>query len=217
MNYKNSLDEKERLMLKNSRVCIVGCGGLGGYIAELLIRLGVGKIIAVDGDKFDESNLNRQILCTLDTIGKSKAEAVAQRAALIDYSVEVTAVTEFLNADNAEDILKDCDLVLDALDSIEARRTLHEACRKLEIPMVFGAIGPWHIQYGVVMPSSEMFSNIASSPDYHGETMLSFVPAFCASCQVNEAVKLLTGNKSELMGKVCDVDLMTNEQIIFEI
>ncbi|MDO4816561.1 MAG: HesA/MoeB/ThiF family protein [Bacillota bacterium] len=217
MNYKNSLDEKERLMLKSSRVCIVGCGGLGGYIAELLIRLGVGKIIAVDGDRFDESNLNRQLLCTHDTVGKSKAVAVAERAALINPELEVAAVTEFLDADNAVEILKDCDLVLDALDSIEARRTLHEACKTLGISMVFGAIGPWHIQYGVVLPESKLFSNIVSSPEYHGETMLSFVPASCASLQVSEAVKLLTGNKSELMGKVCDIDLMTNEQIIFEI
>lgn len=217
MNYRNSLDENERLKLKNARVCVVGCGGLGGYITELLIRLGVGEIIAVDGDSFDESNLNRQLTCTLETIGKSKAETVVQRAKLIDPDVNVTAVTEFLTAENAEGIIGGCDLVIDALDSIEVRATLHSACKKLGITMVFGAIGPWHIQFGVVPPQSEMFKKLTASPEYHGETMLSFVPSLCASYEVAEAVKLLTGNDSELVGKICDIDLMTNEQLIIEI
>lgn len=217
MNYKNSLDENERLKIKNSRVCVVGCGGLGGYIAELLIRLGVGHIVAVDGDTFDESNLNRQLTCTLETLGKGKADAVKERASLINSEVQVTAVTEFLTAENAGEIIAGCNLVIDALDTIEARKILHSACKKQGVPMVFGAIGPWHIQYGVIPPDSDMFAKMTSSPDYHGETMLSFVPSLCASCQVAEAVKLLTGNESTLMGKICDVDLMTNEQLIIQI
>ena len=217
MNYKNSLDENERLKIKNSRVCVVGCGGLGGYIAELLIRLGVGHIVAVDRDTFDESNLNRQLTCTLETLGKGKADAVKERASLINSEVQVTAVTEFLTAENAGEIIAGCNLVIDALDTIEARKILHSACKKQGVPMVFGAIGPWHIQYGVIPPDSDMFAKMTSSPDYHGETMLSFVPSLCASCQVAEAVKLLTGNESTLMGKICDVDLMTNEQLIIQI
>lgn len=217
MNYKNSLDENERLKLKNSRVCIAGCGGLGGYIAEELIRLGTGRIVAVDGDKFDASNLNRQLLCTLETVGTGKADAVKARALAVNPRVQVIAVNEYITADNAEEILSGCDLVIDALDSIEARRILHGACKKQGIPMVFGAIGPWHIQFGVIPPESEMFDKMSSSPDYHGETMLSFVPPLCASYQVGEAVKLLTGNSSELMGRICDIDLMTNEQIVIEV
>lgn len=217
MNYKNSLDENERLKLKNSRVCVVGCGGLGGYIAELLIRLGVGHIVAVDGDTFDKSNLNRQLTCTLETLGKGKADAVRERAALINSEVQVTAVTEFLTAENACEIIAGCDLVMDALDTIEARKILHSACKKHGIPMVFGAIGPWHIQYGVIPPDSDIFTKMTASPDYHGETMLSFVPSLCASYEVCEAVKLLTGSESALMGKICDIDLMTNEQLIIEI
>jgi len=216
MNYRDSLDENERLKLKHSRVCVVGCGGLGGHIAELLIRLGVGEIVAVDGDLFDKSNLNRQLLCTLDSIGKGKADAVKARAEAINPQVKVEVYSVFLSKNNAEEILKGCDLAIDALDSFEARRILHGACKSLNIPMIFGGIGPWHIQYGVLPPSSDMFSDV-EAPTYHGETMLSFVPAVCAALEVCEAVKLLTGNTSELMGKVCDMDLMTNEQIIFEI
>lgn len=217
MNYKNSLDESERLKLKNSRVCIAGCGGLGGYIAELLIRLGVGEIVAVDGDLFDESNLNRQLTCTLDTLGKGKAEAVKARAAAINPQVQVTAVAEYIDSANAAEIIKGCDLVIDALDTVEARKILQAACKKHGTTMIFGAIGPWHIQYGVVPPESEMFSKLTASPDYHGDTMLSFIPSLCASYEVAEAVKLLSGNESAFTGKICDIDLFTNEQIIIEI
>ena len=65
---KNLINEDEQNILKNSKVCVVGCGGLGGYIIEMLGRLGVGNITAIDGDVFDESNLNRQILSEVDFI-----------------------------------------------------------------------------------------------------------------------------------------------------
>ena len=217
MNFKNSLDENERLRLNKSRVCVAGCGGLGGYIAELLIRLGVGEIVAVDGDSFDESNLNRQLYCTAETVGTGKAEAVKTRAALLNPEVRVTAVKDFITAENAEEIIRGCDLVIDALDTVEARRILHNTCKKLGISMVFGGIGPWTIQFGVVPPESDVFGKMGSAPDYHGEAMLSFVPSLCASYEVCEAVKLLTGNDSELMGKICSIDLMTNEQLIIAI
>ena len=217
MNYKNSLDEKERLKLRESHVCIVGCGGLGGYIAEMLIRLGVGTITAVDGDCFNESNLNRQLYCTLSSIGKLKSEAVRSRAEDINADIRVIALSEFLTADNAVSILEGCDLVIDALDSIEARHVLHNACSLLSINMVYGAIGPWSVQYGVIPPNSELFSKLSAASEYHGDTVLSFVPALCASYQVCEAVKLLTGNGSELMGKLCSIDLLSGEQTVIEI
>ena len=217
MNYKNSLDENERAMLKKCRVAVVGCGGLGGYIAEMLIRLGVGTIVAVDGDCFDETNLNRQLLCTRETLGTGKAEAVQARAAAINADVRVIAVSEYIDADNALRILDGCDLVIDALDSIDARKTVHDACSELNIHMVYGAIGPWSVQYGIVPPSCGLFDKLGTPSEFHGETIPSFIPALCASYQVCEAVKLLTGNGSELMGKLCSIDMLCNEQTVIEI
>lgn len=212
MDYVNSLNAAEREKLKGAHVAVIGCGGTGGYVAELLIRLGVGKITAVDGDVFDETNLNRQLFCTAETIGKSKAQAVLKRAELIDPSVEVIAVSENITERNAADILSGCDAVIDALDSFAARKLVFEACVKLDIPMIFGAVGPWRVQVGVLKPSSRYLEG-AVSPDFHGDSMLSFVPAMCAAAEVAEAVKLLTGNEPSLKGKILDIDLMTGETL----
>ncbi len=217
MNYTNSISDCEREKIKNSRVCIAGCGGLGGYISEYLIRLGVGHIVAVDGDCFDASNLNRQLLCTSETVGKSKALEVKNRAALINPEVQVTAVNEFITEGNAERIIGGCDLVIDALDSFDARQIVHKACSKLGINMLFGAIGAWRVQVGLLTPESTVLSDVPVPPEYHGDSVLSFVPAMCASIQVSEAVKLLCGNKSELEGKLLDIDLMTNEILNIEL
>ena len=217
MNYRNSLSEDERNKVKQSRVCVVGCGGLGGYVAEYLLRLNVGKIVAVDGDVFSESNLNRQLLCKKNTLGMNKAEAVKQRAGEIESASEVAAVSAFLTSDNAEEIIADCDIVIDALDSLQARRILHSACSKKGIPMVFGAIGAWKLQYAVLMPDCRFLDRMEEMPEYHGEDMLSFIPAMCASYQVAEAVKLLCGGKSEYENKLCDIDLLADEKLVIEL
>lgn len=213
MNYRNSLDENERGKLRSAKVCLVGCGGLGGYIAEYLMRLNIGKLIAVDGDVFFDSNLNRQLLCTEKTLGKNKAEAVKGRAGEIKSASEVISVCEYLTADNAEKIISDCDIVIDALDSLAARKILHDACSKRGIPMIFGAIGAWKVQFAVLMPDCKFLEKIEEMPEFHGEDMLSFIPALCASYQVAEAVKLLCGKKSEYENKLCDIDLLMNEKI----
>ncbi len=217
MNYISSISDCEREKIKNSRVCIAGCGGLGGYIAEYLIRLGVGHIVAVDGDCFDTSNLNRQVLCTAETIGKSKAFEVKNRAALINPDVDVIAVNEYVTEENAERIIAGCDLVIDAFDSFDARKIMHRACSKLGINMLFGAIGAWKLQVGLLTPESTVLSDVPVPPEYHGDSVLSFVPAACAALQVSEAVKLLSGNKSEFVGKLLDIDLMTNEALQIEL
>lgn len=217
MNYTNSLSDFERERIKNSRICIAGCGGLGGYIAEYLIRLGVGQIVAVDGDCFDVSNLNRQILCTAETIGHSKAFEVKNRASLINPDVHVTAVNEYVTEENAEQIIEGCDLVIDAFDSFEARQIMHKACSKLGINMLFGAIGAWRVQVGLLTPDSTVLTDVPVPPEYHGDSVLSFVPAMCAAIQVSEAVKILSGNKSELEGKLLDIDLLTNEILNIEL
>lgn len=217
MNYRTSLDENEKAKLRSAKVCLAGCGGLGGYIAEYLLRLNIGALIAVDGDVFSESNLNRQLLCTEESLGKSKAEAVKQRAREIKSKTVVTSVREYLTEDNAEKMISDCDIVIDALDSLAARKILHSACKKRGIPMVFGAIGAWRVQFAVLMPDCRFLDRMEEMPEYHGEDMLSFIPALCASYQVAEAVKLLCGAKSEYENKLCDIDLLINEKIEIEL
>ena len=130
-----ALSEAECELLRTKRAAVIGCGGLGGYLIEMLVRLGIGTVVAVDGDVFETSNLNRQLLSSPALLGRKKAEAAADRVQMINPDVQVIPVCRFLDRENAVEILRGCDVVLDGLDSIEARykvagteNTYYHAC-----------------------------------------------------------------------------------------
>ena len=102
-----------QLALLNARVAVVGAGGLGGLVIELLARQGVGHLTVVDGDCFACHNLNRQILATEHTLGMNKALTAVSRVAEINPDVQVTTVPEMLTSDNAEEILSGADVIVD--------------------------------------------------------------------------------------------------------
>ena len=145
-------------IIQRSTVSVVGCGGLGGYIIEALARIGIDGLILVDGDIFDVSNLNRQLLCTEENIGCPKAEAAAARVHAINSGVTVTVYDVFLNESNAEEFIADSDVVIDALDNIPARLALQKACKKLEKPLVHGAIGGFNAQVTTIFPGDDTLS-----------------------------------------------------------
>ena len=118
------LTEEECLLLRQRRVFLAGCGGLGGYLLEHLLRAGVGAITVCDGDTIVPSNLNRQLLADMESLGRSKTEAACARAALVNPEAAVEARPVFLTADNALGLIAGHDLALDALDSPAARRIL---------------------------------------------------------------------------------------------
>ena len=197
--------------LKALRVCVVGCGGLGGYIIEYFARLGIGSLVVVDGDTFQPSNLNRQLICTTETIGKSKADVAAQRIRIIDSDIEVLVYNEFLTEDNGIKILKDCNLAMDALDSIPSRLLLARLCDHLDIPMIHGAINGWNMQATVCMPGSKRIENIYPHSDGDSiktdQSNLAFTASLCAAIQTAEAVKVLLGKKSSLEDRLLIGDL----------
>ncbi|MBQ2753203.1 MAG: HesA/MoeB/ThiF family protein [Firmicutes bacterium] len=213
-----AITEEECGILKNKTVFIAGCGGLGGYIAEYLTRIGVGEIIACDGDCFDETNLNRQILSYEENIGKSKAYEAEKRARAIVPGISFIPVVEFITEKNAEKLISGCDIVMDALDSVKARKVLAAACDKLSIPLVHGAIEGWFAQVSVAMPGSMLIDKLyPDEKENKNKSSLSFTPAFCASLQVAEAIKLLLGREVSLKNKVLFADLLTNEFKTFEL
>lgn len=206
-----ALSEGEQAILAGKTVAVIGCGGLGGHLTELLARVGVGSIRCVDGDVFEESNLNRQLLSTMDTLGTSKAKAAAERVTVIDPAVRVTAHPVFLNRDNARELLTGCDAVLDALDSIEARRILSEACTELGIPLVYGAISGWVAQAAVSMPGDGLIDTLFPTDIALGDkSVLSFTPALCAAMQASLCIKLLVGRPVKT-GSISYFDLLNQE------
>jgi len=215
-----ALTEEECFLLKQKKVFVAGCGGLGGNIIEYLTRIGIGEIVACDGDSFDETNLNRQLLSRTDNLGHPKAIEAEKRAKSIFSEIKFNAVTEFLTEENCEKLIKGCDIVIDALDSVKARKILVSACGKMNIPLVHGAIEGWCAQVAVVMPKSGVIDKLYPAGVENimpSKSSLSFTPAFCASLQTAEAIKLLCGRDSVLVNKVLFADISTNEYRIFDL
>lgn len=131
------------MALLTGGVFIAGLGGLGGWLLEHMLRLGPEFIRAADGDVFDESNLDRQLLSSPLRIGQSKAAAAQERAAFVAPQVRFEAVPEFMTKDNCARLLSGCRLALDGLDNVAARLTLERGCAELGIPLVHGAVGGW--------------------------------------------------------------------------
>lgn len=213
-----SLSEKDCELLENKKVCVIGCGGLGGSILEHLARIGVGHITAVDGDVFDVSNLNRQLLATEALIGTPKAAAAAKHIGKINSLVNVQTVNDFLTEENADAMIEGHDLVIDALDSPAARIILAAACRKQDITLIHGAVSGWNGQVAVIRPGSRLMENLYQGvePDPSPST-LSFTPAVAASIEVAEAVKMLCGKPTQLENNMLFFDLLTGDFNLFDI
>ena len=206
-----ALTEQECAQLRTKTVFVAGCGGLGGYLIEMLLRLGVGAIRAADGDVFEASNLNRQLLSSTRNLGRSKAAAAANRAAEVNPDVRFTAIPEFLTEENAAELIQGCDAVLDALDNIQARRILARACAEEGIPMIHGAICGWTAQAAVIMPGDDLIDRIypeGASPS--SKASLSFTPPFCAALQTALCTRLLVGRPLEA-GRFYIADLLDME------
>ncbi|MCL1874869.1 MAG: HesA/MoeB/ThiF family protein [Synergistaceae bacterium] len=193
---------------------VIGCGGLGGSIIELLARAGIGGLIVVDGDVFSESNLNRQLLCTEDNIGQNKSEAAARRVAQVNSNVKVKSVALFLNEENAHEILSGCDIVFDALDNIRSRLILCGAARVRNIPVVHGAVAGWYGQVSVITPDNRLLPDIWEKQSNEGiETDLgvpTFAPTIIASLQVSEGIKHLIGKNTLSCNSLLYVDMLEN-------
>lgn len=217
----NMLSPEENDRLRSFKACVVGCGGLGGYVIELLGRLGIGMITAVDGDVFDETNLNRQLLSSEEDIGKSKAFAAEERMRRVNSDVKVVPIRAFVTEENCGGIIAGHDVVVDALDNMTARRFLEEHCEKQNIPMIHGAIAGWYGQVSTIMPGDRTLQLIYPAGENKGaETELgnpSFSPALVASIEVAEALKVLLGRGELLRKRLLTIDLLNQEYEIFNL
>lgn len=206
-----ALTEKECASLRVKKVFVAGCGGLGGHIIDMLLRVGVGRIIAADGDVFEPSNLNRQLLSSTAVLGVSKAETALAHAAAVNPDVHFTACSEFITEDNVSRMIQGCDAVMDALDNIPARRLLKAECDRQGIPYIYGAITGWTAQAAASLPGDGLLDILyPTNATVKSKSSLSFTPAFCAAMQVSLCVKLLCGRKVEA-GKLYYADLSDME------
>ncbi|MCL2851685.1 MAG: HesA/MoeB/ThiF family protein [Defluviitaleaceae bacterium] len=214
-----SVSPADNEILASKKVCVIGCGGLGGHIAEMLLRVGVIRLTLIDPDVFDETNLNRQLFSTEDGVGKPKVVEAEARLLAVDSSARLRLLQARLDASNAEEMLAGHDVVVDALDNIGSRRVAAKACDSLGIPFVHGAIGGWYAQVSVIMPESSglepLYGNTTDGNVDKTLGNMPFVAGFAACMQCAETVKLLLGKSPNLQGSIARVDLMNYEFDVF--
>ena len=193
---RHCISTLQQYSLFRSRAVIIGCGGLGGYLIEELARLGVGNLVLIDYDVFEEHNLNRQLLSSADVLNRPKVDVALERVRAINPAVNVTPLKTFFSSENGRELVLGADVVLDGLDTIPARLELAQICHEMSVPVVHGAIGGWYGQIATQMPGDNISPQIFGiTPPHKGiETDLgnpSFTPGVVASLQVAEACKIL--------------------------
>jgi molybdopterin/thiamine biosynthesis adenylyltransferase len=217
---RETISVDEQLRLARSRVVVIGAGGLGGHVIHLLARIGVGTLTVVDCDVFDETNLNRQIFCTSDSLGKQKALVAAQLLEAINPGVEVIPHEIRIEESNLPGILAGADVVVDGLDNIQDRLILERSARELKIPMVHGALAGLDGQVMTVFPDDRGLVAIygpgeggrkdpASPEAVMGVPAL--MPCMVATFQAMEVVKILLGRGTLLRNTLLHVGLDAGE------
>lgn len=123
--------------LKNARVAVLGLGGVGGAAAEALVRAGIGHLLFIDGDSIDETNINRQLLATYETVGKNKISAAEGRFRSIAKNAEMTFMKEFYLPENSAFLYAwKPDYIIDCIDTVTAKLHIAKSCKELKIPLL---------------------------------------------------------------------------------
>ena len=203
-----------QLKLKNAKVCVVGIGGLGNPIATRLVAMGIGKIRIVDRDVIELSNLHRQTMFDESDIGQIKVEAAAKKLKKMNPDVQIEALPVSVNDFTALDIVDGCNVVIDALDSVNARYSLNKACIKKNIPFVTGAAVGVSGQAFTIIPKETacyhcLFPALDedSMPTCSIEGVHPSILSIIGGIEVAEAVKIITGKKPNLANRILHVDL----------
>lgn len=221
---RNSFSLKEQLILAESEIGLVGVGGLGGHVAVMLSRLGIGKLVILDHDVFDETNLNRQIHCTTENIGELKSDEAYRQIERINPAVEVDSRSMRFESDEIGFYFKDSNLLVDGLDNAKDRLLLGKLAKQLGIPLVHGAVSGFEGRVMTVTPGDKDFGLLyntnddnpgLSSEQIEGTPVVA--PAFIASLQVMEVVKILLDRGTLYANKIIHADLESGEFHTFEL
>jgi len=226
---KGILSKREQLMLKNSQITIIGCGGIGGAVIEMLARMGVGKLRIADKDVFDLSNINRQLMSNIKNIGKSKTKITEYEIRSINPFLEVEAFDEELNNKNVSRIINGSDLVVDGLDNLLSRVIVSRCAKKLDIPFIHGAIHGTMGQITVFSKSTPTYEELFKLPssgnkltdkmvgkvnklDQEVPPVIGPVPNIVGCLQAFEAFKLITGKGRVILApRILIYDLIKEE------
>ena len=206
-----------QLKLKQAKVLCIGAGGLGAPLSLYLAAAGVGRIGIVDFDAVDASNLQRQVLFSTSDIGRPKTEAAAERLRGLNPHVRIDALQTRLTSENALDILKDYDVIVDGTDNFPARYLVNDACVLLGKPNVYGSIFRFEGQVSVFgAPGGPCYRCLYPEPPPPGLVpscaeggVLGVLPGIVGALQAAEALKLILGQGDSLAGRLLLLDVLT--------
>ena len=203
-----------QLKLKNAKVCVVGTGGLGNPITTRLAAMGIGTLRIVDRDVIELSNLHRQTMFDEDDVGQIKVEVAAKKLQKLNPDCKIEALAVSVNDYTALEVIEGCDVVVDALDSVNARYALNKACVKLGIPFVTGAAVGVSGQIFTILPGTSacyhcMFPALDEDtmPTCSIEGVHPSILSIVGGIEVAEAVKVILGKKPSLSEKILHIDI----------
>lgn len=203
-----------QLKLRAAKVCVVGVGGLGNPITTRLVAMGVGKMRIIDRDVIELSNLHRQTMFDESDVGQVKVEVAAKKLKKLNPDVEIESLPISINDYTALDAVEGCDVVIDALDSVDARYALNKACVEKNIPFITGAAVGVSGQAFTILPHQSacyscMFPALDedSMPTCSIEGVHPSILSIVGGIEVAEAVKVILGKKPSLSDKILHIDL----------
>ncbi len=208
--------------LKNTKVLVIGAGGLGNAILPYLSAAGIGTIGIIDGDRVEKSNLQRQVLFSENSIGKSKVEIAASHLRPLNSEIEINIYNQFLHAKNAVSILENYDVIVDATDTVSIRYLINDACMLAGKPFVYGSVYRFEGQVSVF--------NYKNGPTYRclfkkkttnvinceEAGVLGTTVGIIGMLQANEVMKIILETGDVLSGKLLLYNTLNNNQDIIK-
>lgn len=214
--------EETQARLRSARVLIVGVGGLGCPIALYLAGAGIGTIAICDGDIVSASNLHRQILFDINSIGEKKVDAAAQRLRVVNPHISIETVDRYADSQLLAEIVPQYDLVIDGSDNFAAKYLINDACEAAGIPLVYGSIFQFEGQVAVfhlptsLAPKGFSYRDVYPEAPPHGLAqncgeagVIGVLPGIIGTLQANEAIKIITGLGEPLSGYLLVFDALS--------
>ncbi|WP_341222242.1 molybdopterin-synthase adenylyltransferase MoeB [Polaribacter atrinae] len=220
----DKIGEEGQLKLKQAKVLVIGAGGLGCPVLQYLTAAGVGTIGIIDDDVVDQSNLQRQILYTVDDIGASKAETAAKRLSRLNPFVHFKVYQEKLTKENAILVFSNYDIIVDGSDNFSTRYLVNDAAVITKKPLVYGAIFKFEGQVSVFnYKGSGTYRCLYPTPPKPNESpncseigVLGVLPGIIGSLQANEAIKIICGIGAVLANKLLIYDALQMNQMLLK-
>ena len=208
------MDGQKKLL--NATVAIVGMGGLGCPAAQSLITAGVGKLILIDGDIVELSNLHRQPLYGVDDLNRLKVEVAKERLEQLNNKAVIVPIDKYFNEENGMSFIQDANVIIDATDNIQARQLIDRFSKDANVPMIYGGLFRYEGQVAVLnVNGSSGYCELFPEPPSGGDTcadagVLGMLPGIIGNIQALEAVKLIVGITPNLVGKLLVYDGMSH-------